>query len=85
MKLRSIPKNNYAVGYCKTCYYLRTKSYKNLNATVDKHRNLTLRQHSMDARAFYLYKNCWLIPSVKREYKLCLAVFSNNIRIEALK
>ena len=85
MKLRSIPKNNYAIGYCKTCYYLRTKSCKNLNATVDKHRNFTLRQHSMGARAFYLYKNCWLIPFVNLHHKLALAVFSNSIRIKALK
>ena len=69
MKLRSIPKNNYAVGYCKTCYYLWVKSCKNRNTSVVKHENLTVRLYTADARAFYLYKNCWLIPSVKREYK----------------
>lgn len=85
MKLRSIPKNNYAVGYCKTCYYLRTKSCKGRNITLDQHTNLTIRLHSTDVRAFYLYKNCWLIPFVNLNHKLALAVFSNSIRIKALK
>ena len=84
MKLRSIPKNNYAVGYCKTYYYLRTKSCKNRDASVDQRGNLTLRLHSTEVRAFYLYKNCWLIPFRNLEYKLGLTVFSNSMRIKAL-
>ena len=85
MKLRLIPKNNYVVGYCKTCYYLRTKSCKNRDASVDQRGNLILRLLSTEVRAFYLYKNCWLIPFRSLEHKLVLAVFSNSIHIKALK